>query len=296
MRRVPYVRAQKPTPIRLTERDKRILETIHAFDGVLSLKQIDRLFFSGHGRSQPRARMRQLFDSGYVNAPNKTTIHRVPAGETVYWLSRQGAAIVAGLQGETLHRFSWRPQPRFALLQHDLALNDVRLAVMQACQNDERLTLQRWIPESDLFAFPDTVEVPQGRRRPQKRQVRPDGFFVVTRRGDRYPFAFLLEMDMATKDNPRFSREKVEPGQVYLKSEAFRRRFGLRYGRYLVVTTGERRLANMKAEAERVGAKGLFYFTTYTAISAETVLHRPIWQLAGETTLRTMLPAQTSTP
>lgn len=276
--------------MRLTKRDQRILETIHAFDGLMSLKQIDQLFFSGHGRSQPRTRMRLLFDNGYVNTPGPTTIHRVPLGESVYWLSRKGAEIVAGLQGEPLRRFPWRRQPRYALLGHDLAVNDVRLALMQACQQDETLTLSRWIAESELFAYPDTVAVLQSKGKPQKRQVRPDGFFVIRRQGDKHPFAFLLEMDMATKDNPRFVREKVEPGRVYLKSDTFRRRFGLRYGRYLVVTSGVRRLANMKAAAEQAGESGLFYFTTYQAVTSASVLHRPIWYLAGETAPRGILP------
>ena len=46
--------------MRLTERDKEMLEAIHAFDGMMSLRQIDRLFFSGKGRTQPRQRMRTL--------------------------------------------------------------------------------------------------------------------------------------------------------------------------------------------------------------------------------------------
>ncbi|MCL4266680.1 MAG: replication-relaxation family protein [Anaerolineae bacterium] len=295
LRRVPYERAKQPPPMRLTERDYRILETIYAFDGVLSLKQIDQLFFSGQNRSQPRARMRLLFDNGYVNAPSKTTIHRVPQGESIYWLGRKGAEVVAGLQGESLRRFPWRRQPRYALLNHDLAINDVRLTMMQACQQDPTLSLSRWIPESELFAYPDTVAVPQPKGKPQQRQVRPDGFFAIQRQGDAHPFAYLLEMDMATKDNPRFIREKVEPGKVYLKSDTFHRRFGLRYGRYLVVTTGKRRLANMKAEAERAGGSGLFYFTTYQAITPTTVLHQPIWHLAGETIPRCILPPTKAT-
>ena len=79
-RRQPYQRSSQPQPIRITSRDKRILETIHAFDGLLSLRQVDRLFFSGQGRSQPRARMRLLFDNGYVQMPDPESIHQVPLG------------------------------------------------------------------------------------------------------------------------------------------------------------------------------------------------------------------------
>ena len=53
------------------------------------------------------------------------------------------------------------------------------------------------------------------------------------------------------------------------------------YGRYLVVTTGKRRIKNMKAQAERSGGKGLFYFSTFDKVRPETVLTEPIWMLAG---------------
>jgi hypothetical protein len=104
LRRRPYQRSLKPDPIRLTTRDKRILETIHSCDGLLSLRQIDKLFFSGQGRSQSRARMRLLFDNAYVNMPDLESIHQVPAGETIYWLDKKGAAIVAGLSGKQLNQ------------------------------------------------------------------------------------------------------------------------------------------------------------------------------------------------
>ena len=49
------------------------------------------------------------------------------------------------------------------------------------------------------------------------------------------------------------------PGLAYVKSQAYTDRFGHRSGRWLVVTTGERRLANMLSQAERGNAKGNFY-------------------------------------
>ena len=94
--------------MRLTDRDRQILETIHAFDGMMSLKQIDKLFFSGLGRSQPRARMHTLTQNGYIAQPSQKTRHRVPLGETIYWLNSKGAALVAGLQGQPLRYFRWR--------------------------------------------------------------------------------------------------------------------------------------------------------------------------------------------
>ena len=126
-KRQPHIRAKYPPNMRLMERDWRILETIHTFEGMMSLKQIDRLFFSGQGRTQARARMRLLFDHGYVNMPDPKNLHRVPYGETIYWLGREGAKLIAGLQGLTLKSFKWRNRPRYSLIRHHLAVNDFRL-------------------------------------------------------------------------------------------------------------------------------------------------------------------------
>ena len=71
------------------------------------------------------------------------------------------------------------------------------------------------------------------------------------------------------KTIPGFAREKVRPGVAYLKSTEYAERFGQPHGRYLVITTGRRRMLNMKAQAERHGGKNLFYFSTFNDIRAE---------------------------
>jgi len=75
-------------------------------------------------------------------------------------------------------------------------------------------------------------------------------------------------------------REKILPGLAYIRSKVYEERFGNRSGRWLVVTTGERRLRNMRRQAERGEAKGLFYFTTYDKITVSTLLFSPIWHRA----------------
>jgi len=281
-----YARRAKPGPIALTSRDKRILETIYAFDGMMSLKEIDRLFFSNRGGTWPRERMRSLFANKYVNMPDAANAHRVPLGETIYFLDSGGAEVVAGLYGETITDFDWRKRPRWSLIAHDLAVNDFRMDVMQAAVSSSELALHQWIPESEFWRNPDKITYRTRSGASRKRQMRPDGFFTVRRPVARNPgsneeLAFLLEIDMATEDNPRFAREKVRPGVSYLSSSAYQQHFGIDYGRWLVVTTGERRLDNLKAHTERAGGDGLFLFTTFGQVRSATVLAEPIWQVAG---------------
>jgi hypothetical protein len=195
--------------------------------------------------------------------------------------------VVAALQGTNLRHFRWHQRPRYLLISHDLAVNDFRLAVLASLASNPHLSLDTWIPESVLRAEPDKVAYQTRRGQRKQRPVIPDGFFTILWQQSQVEnrpktFAFLLEIDMGTEDNPRFAREKVYPGLAYLKSDSYQERFGVQYGRYLVVTTGERRLQNMKAQTEQAGGGGAFYFTTFTQLQNHSVLSDPIWWLAGQ--------------
>jgi hypothetical protein len=219
--------------------------------------------------------MMLLYQHKYVNRPNYDERRRMP--EMVYWLDKRGAEIVASLEGASLSEFNWRKEPRWFQVEHDLAVNDFRLDLEEACVHNSNVTLETWVPESEFWAYPDQVVYPFGERQ-MKRNIRPDGFFILTIGEHR--IRYLLEIDRSTEDNPRFLREKVLPGLAYIRSKAYEERFGHRSGRWLVVTTGERRLRNMLQQARKAEAKGLFYFTTYDKISVESIVKSPIWQRA----------------
>ena len=266
-----YSRVSFTIPMRLTERDQRILEAVHAYDGTLGFSQIQRMFFTGE--SQAKNRLKLLYQNKYLNRPNKEQRRRMP--EMIYWLDKRGAQIVASLNGTPLNDFSWRKQPRWFQVEHDLAVNDFRLDMEQACQDDPDIHLETWIPESEFWSYPDKITYTY-QDREQPRNIRPDGYFMIST-SDLY-LRYLLEIDRSTEDNPRFYREKILPGLAYLKTDAYKQRFGHNSGRWLVVTTGEKRLKNMLRQAERAKTKGMFYFTTYDRLSPETMLHAPIWQ------------------
>jgi hypothetical protein len=94
-----------------------------------------------------------------------------------------------------------------------------------------------------------------------------------------------LELDRATEDNPRFAREKVRPGVAYLRSAAYKKRFGYQTGRWLVVTTTDRRMQNMNRQAELAvgGDARVFYFTTADRLAPGTLLTASIWTEAALT-------------
>ncbi|MFH2039951.1 MAG: replication-relaxation family protein [Chloroflexota bacterium] len=266
-----YGRIPDPPPMRLTGRDQHILEAIHAYDGLIGFSQIQRMYFSC--KSQAERRMMLLYQHKYVNRPNFDERKRLP--EMVYWLDKRGAEIIASLEGSSLAEFTWRKEPRWFQVEHDLAVNDFRLDLLEACHSNPDVTLETWVPESEFWSYPDKV-VYTYQDNKMKRNIRPDGFFILTTGEHR--IRYLLEIDRSTEDNPRFLREKILPGLAYIRSQAYEDRFGHRSGRWLVVTTGERRLRNMLQQAHRGDAKGLFYFTTFDKITNKSILLSPIWR------------------
>lgn len=275
-----YRRVADPPPMRLTERDKRILEAIHHYEGVLADFQIQRLFFTS--RTQASFRLKLLYQNAYVSRPDRKQRAALPA--MVYWLDRAGAAYVAALQGQSLESFSYRKEPRYLQLEHDLQVNDVRITLEEACSRTPGFVLDEWIPGTEFAAYPDKVTYSYAGKE-VTRYVRPDSFCVITRTESdgEYSSRLLLELDRAREDNPRIVREKILPGIAYLRSAAYKQRFGYNTGRILFVTTSDRRARNMKRKAEAAAGKdaSIFYFTTFDQVTSEGVLLQPIWYRGG---------------
>lgn len=273
MRLPTFRRVADPPAMHFTQRDSCILETTHAFDGMLGDYQVRRLYFTGE--RQCRGRLSLLFQHGYLARPTRQQRAGLPC--MVYWLARRGAEHVAGLSGVQVRALGWRREPRWGQIEHDLAVNDFRLDVTESCARQPELELETWVPEREFLAHADTVMYTNVNGRAARRQVRPDGLFTI--RHGAYRSRLLLELDRATEDNPRFVRQKVLPGLAYLRSSAFQRRAGYRSGRWLVVTTGERRMHNLRQQTVRaVGTQArVFWFTTFDLVTPETVLTASIW-------------------
>ena len=223
--------------------------------------------------------MSLLFHHGYVSRPDRKRRAAIP--NMVYWLSKKGARYVAGLSGMTLQNFKYREEPKWFTLEHDIAINNFRLNITEACHLNPEFRFEQWIPDGEFWAHPDRVEfkLPNGKTRSSL--IRPDGYFSILHKGYRYKF--LLEIDMATEDNPRFVRQKVLPGVAYLGSKAYKQHFGgENSGRWLIVTTGERRQENLIVQTRSAVKEraSLFYFITFDKIRADIVLNKPIWKRA----------------
>ena len=121
----------KPRPMRLTDRDRQILETIHAFDGVMSAPPLQRCFFTSW--RQTRERLSLLWQNGYLGKPSRKA--RAALLYMIYWLGDRGAQIVADREGAEFARFEWVKEARWSQVEHDVAVGDFRLDVIEAVEN-----------------------------------------------------------------------------------------------------------------------------------------------------------------
>src|SRR5260221_11005602 len=89
----PKPRPDIPHRMRLTERDKALLQFIHEYEGIVSRRQLAKVFFGGN-EDWAKKRMRLLFENGYVRQTTTEEMHRVPRGEWIFWLDRLGLELV----------------------------------------------------------------------------------------------------------------------------------------------------------------------------------------------------------
>lgn len=317
-----FSRAENPPGMRFQLRDEDILETIFEYGGVLAKRQLKEMFWPDKSWRAMEKRLSKLYHNGYLNWPSQEQMRTVPVPEAVCWLDWKGALLLGarrGLQVNPVNKanenqlrrlesqlrkqgFHWMREPRWIQLRHDLAVVDFRLLLENALRGHQSLILSEWLNEGVFRSQTDVVEYEMkgkdGTIRKGKKGVCPDGYFVIDDEhrklsGQPYRARFLLELDMATHDNPSFGSEKSLPGAVYINSSAYKKRFGNNLGRWLVVTTaGPRRMENLMCQTEeKLGHRaGVFYFTTFDQLAANNLVISPIWSRVGFTDPISLLP------
>jgi hypothetical protein len=305
-------RANGTRALRFQERDGTILKDIHRYDGVLAKRHLKVMFWPTASSRAMEKRLSLLYHNGYLEWPTRDQRRSEPIPEPIVWLGWRGAMWVAASyaveveppknDGENQLRsfamelrkrgFHWQREPRWSQLKHDLAVVDVRMSVEQTVNGLQDLTLEEWVSEHAFRLHMDVVECKvrraDGKVIPKNKGVRPDGYFVLVdekRQSQGRPARarFLFEMDMVTHDPDSFIEEKAIAGAAYIKSAAYQARFGANAGRWLVVTTGERRMRNLMRQTHQALGNGasVFLFTLLEAVKSENMLTSPIWHEAG---------------
>lgn len=296
---------KKRKGIRLTTRDAQILETLHAV-GYLTTHQIRALFFmeGQHEAMGPtkacERRMRLLHWAGLVRRIEQPVKRGEGSKPFIYALSKKGVEFLITETGIDPADIDWHPQSFEAnvpFLNHLLTTTDLRIALVKACKQ-AGVELIEWIDERELRMGKmfDYVMLPGTNGQPIKTAVIPDAVFILERNGKRA--LFFVEIDMRTVTvNPSLLEKKgwskkIRTYDLYLSSPEFLERYEGRRARILTVTTGEKRLSNLKKVTERVADenKALFWFTTFDlALDPVQLFTVPIWTVAGDDMRHTLL-------
>jgi hypothetical protein len=308
--RLKRARSEQLPGFSLTQRDIATVEAVWEYTA-LTAEHIETLFFPRsfvQGKKQTNSncqtRLRQLFHRGLLLRTEQPTAIGEPRKPFVYWLDRAGAEAIAISRGSEFASVGWRPGRQKVGLQflaHLLDSNTVRVHVVRAAQT-HGFSVAEWRSEEELrkahAADVVTIRTPQDTR--QTATVIPDGYFVLTiPTGDdqalRYPCFVELDRRTVTGQAHEWSHgqhdwaKKITTYLAYIRSGKYEARYGTRQGRILTVTTGQRRLANLKRITEERGGKARFWFTTLAQINTGDILTDPLWSVATRTTMHTLV-------
>lgn len=299
--------------MRFQQRDESILKTIQSFDGILARRQIKAIFWKDASNQAMERRLSLLFHNHYLNWPNAEQRRTRPIPEPVVWLGWRGILHLAEQQthldaaepkscSENQMRLLearlrkegiyWQREPHWSQLAHDIAMNDFRMQVEKAVSELPSITMEPWQTEGSFRRDMDIISYEYVNRNGQKERmkhgVRPDGFFTLVdhlRQINNQPAKarFLVEYDNSTHPLFRFGKHKALPGLNYIRSEAYKNRFGFNSGRWLVICKSEARLKNLKDQTEYVLGKQAsnFLFSVVRELNNDNVLTSPVWHLGA---------------
>jgi hypothetical protein len=267
-------RMKNPPPIRLTERDMKLIQAVYEYR-VLTTQQLKTLFFPSLHRAY--ARLEALYHHGFLERQFLGVYADKMNTPILYLLDRRGAEL---LQAELGLEVTWSRESKQVtsqFLEHTIAINSVRVAVAKACEQQTGFKLLTWKGENDLKADYDYVSIRTTGGRVKSVSVIPDSYFVLeTPRGQAH---FFLELDRGTMTTQRF-KTKVLAYQAYYQGGGYQRRYSARSLRILTVTTSYARAMNLQRITEEAEGKQRFWFTTLEQVTPETTLANSIWKVA----------------
>jgi hypothetical protein len=295
--RLSRTKSAKLPGIVLTVRDASILQAVYSYRA-LTTQQIATLLFVPTTKTWCDYRLKLLFHHGYLYRMEQPQLPSEPRRPLVYWLDRKGAEELATIRECSVKDLDWERTERkvsYYFLEHTLAINDYRIATTKAAA--AHATLEVWHDERTLKRThkQDTITLKSSTGERQTTTLIPDGYFLLANEKRRYHR--FLEIDRATetgKANGELKRDwarKIACYLEYYRAGHFQQRYHSRGMVVLTITTGEKRLANLKRITEEMGGRERFWFTTFERLKAPDtdILTSSIWNVATTDEQRSLI-------
>lgn len=283
---------QKNKPgFRLIARDIEIIRAVYEYR-VLDTLQIQKLFFSDNTTGvQCRLRLRHLTKNGYLHSQEQLTLLSEGNKPKANFLNSKGAELLVEMLEIEQKELDWRPREwevGSQFLHHLLKTNDIRIQfILSAHKNG--FTIQNWLDDRSLrrFLVEDTVFITNPKGAKEKAAAIADGHLTLVT--PRRPYHLSLETDLRTvtgnasglAKNDRDWARRINVVLEYYHSGKYEKRYNSTSMRWLTVTTGEKRLENLKKITEDSNGKVRFWFTTFDRISQGDIIIDPLWSIAG---------------
>lgn len=256
---------QRNVGMRLEERDEQILSDLF-LHRLMARGQIEQVYFSSTVRCN--ARLRLLFDHKFVMR------HFPPAApfgaQAIYSIGKAALPIVSRrleMDLPEVTRYFRRTQtPTF--IEHTLSVVDIWIKIRSATDASEEVKLDLWLAEMQCR---HTWDICAEGGKWHTESFKPDAFFRLRQENAGEFRNFFVESDLGHTSAKQFTG-KLLTHQLYLESGLFEQIFGANSFHTLVVTTGERRLKNLKELAIQENSQ-LFWFTTFDRINNATILN-----------------------
>lgn len=268
---------------------------------MLSSAHIAQLFFPTADRSVSslcRSRLRVLVLAGYLQQAEQLQTKSDGRRPYLYFLTAAGRNLLTRELGYEPEELDWKPSYNdvtWPFLDHQLAINDVFLAVSRAAEAMS-WRVEQWIDDRFLRkAHTTTVEVVGDGGRVERVAVVPDAYFVLAR--GEVLLHFFLELDrgtMALSSESRLKRSwkrRIAAYQAYFASPAIVEGYSTNRIRVLTVSSGgEGRVRHLCEATEEVGGMKRYWFTRCDALAATLTLTEAIWHVAQDPGLHPLLP------
>lgn len=270
----------------LVDRDIEILQALNRYR-FLQTGQIRTLLFPQNTTLQStQRRLKYLYHNKYIN--RIIPLFQVGQGspETAYYLDKKGIALLED-QGEEIGSYARPGQISFQYLTHSLAISQFRVNLEVALKDHPIIELHRFVADYEIkgqteaaigkhkYKLFDQVQHPISK---ESYTVYPDALIILKTKPDQKPYQRLLflEQDQGTESLTRI-KEKTTGYALYKKQDIFKK-----FGKFdtftvLVITTSERRAANMRHFLTDVDGSDLVLITDAKKITAETILSELIW-------------------
>ncbi len=259
--------------MRVEPRDEQLLCDLF-LQRLMSRGQIERLYFTSTARCN--ARLRQLFDHRFVTRFYPPV---APYGaQALYTVGTTALPLVARLLEMELPEVQgyYRRSKTPAFIEHTLAIVDVWLAFREALSKHGEWELESWVPELQCR---HEYDIRTAGDKWRKEAFKPDGFARLARRDEDVFRSYFFEIDLGHTSSRQFLN-KLLTHQRYLESGLFRESFDTESFRTLVVTTGQRRLNNLRSLVA-AQKSDLFWFTTFETLQRQNAL-APIWSIPAD--------------